>query len=52
MRTPWGRSTPDDAERRARELFQRTLARWAMDALALRKHGLDRPVRHAVTAGW
>jgi hypothetical protein len=31
------------AEAEARRLFQRVLAGWAMDVLALRRAGLDRP---------
>ena len=39
-----------DAERavtEARRLFQRTLAAWVVDLLALRRAGLDQPVWNA-----
>ncbi|MEC9374431.1 MAG: hypothetical protein VYC34_11335 [Planctomycetota bacterium] len=37
------------AEQMARAMFQRVLKGWAMDALALRQSGLDRPsVRGAI----
>ncbi len=41
-----GTLSADEAElavEAARQLFQRTLAAWACDLLALRKAGLDRP---------
>lgn len=34
---------PDDAVAAAHAMFNRVLAPWAMDLLALRKRGLDRP---------
>ena len=39
----WAWSGPDEAERTARHMFQRVLAPWASDVLALRSRGLDRP---------
>lgn len=36
-------NSPVSAEQEARRLFCRTLSAWAMDALALRRRGLDVP---------
>ncbi len=33
----------DEGVLRAREMFRRALSAWAMDTLALRRAGLDRP---------
>ena len=40
---------PCRAEVEVRRMFQRTLGGWAMDLLALRRAGLDRPGRRAGT---
>lgn len=39
------------SEAEARRLFQRVLSRWALDALHLRRLGLDRPCFRASAAG-
>jgi len=39
----WAWSCPKHAEQEARRMFQRVLAPWASDLLALRARGLDRP---------
>ncbi|MFG0326748.1 MAG: hypothetical protein ACF8SC_05720 [Phycisphaerales bacterium JB037] len=44
-----GEMSPAEAE--ARRLFQRVLSRWAMDALHLRRLGLDRPCFRPTPAG-
>jgi len=38
------------AVRRVRALHQRTLRNWAMDALSLRRRGLDRPGLRAASS--
>ncbi|HVU62546.1 MAG TPA: hypothetical protein VHC70_01120 [Phycisphaerales bacterium] len=35
--------TPHEAHMNARAMFQRVLSGWAMDVLALRRRGWDRP---------
>lgn len=42
---PSGYEAPEHAELEARDMFQRTLASWAMDVLKLKAAGLDRPTR-------
>lgn len=43
------RRTPaSDPSAAARIMFERMLAAWAMDVLALRRRGLDRPGRRGV----
>lgn len=39
----WEWNSPAAAELEARRMFHRTLSAWAMDVLALRKRGLDKP---------
>lgn len=39
------------ARQEARKMFQRVLANWASDLLALRSGGLDRPVRRTQGSG-
>lgn len=39
----WEWNSPATAELEARRMFHRTLSAWAMDVLALRRRGLDKP---------
>lgn len=43
VQTTTGRTISAEAERQARVMFERILTGWAMDVLALRRRGLDRP---------
>jgi hypothetical protein len=39
-------------EARAQAMFQRVITHWAMDALSLRRRGLDRPTEREGTGLW
>lgn len=43
VQTTTGRTHSAEAEQLARVMFERVLAGWAMDVLALRRRGLDSP---------
>lgn len=47
----WEWNSPMVAEQEARRMFHRTLSAWAMDVLALRRRGLDKPRRLARSMG-